>query len=336
MEFLSQSLARDESGYGQLLKGEADLALGMSDGLLAYEHLASVGSPIYFHQFVDRAARHELQYLGDSELQTMSAASVPEAVERSLLQMAGNRRSLEQYLDLLRNRSYHHSLLCHRDVVLHNDLSAGSLPEMLLAGNLRRETGAASAVAQFVAADGAIISSPSPLVASALDELARLWPCAISFVELLELACRGQDQGRPDDAPTSEKAHELAQGLVACVAAGFVEPRTAPDRFVTVVSERPRASRWTQILAETSSLIVNRLHQTVALDELSRNLLRFLDGQHDRVSLLQLLIEATERGELSILKSGIPASQADSAAHILDQVLDQSLAKLAANALLVA
>ena len=72
------------------------------------------------------------------------------------------------------------------------------------------------------------------------------------------------------------------------------------------------------------------------LDELTQNLLQRLDGEHDRKSLLQLLIETVDRGELSILVNGIPASRGNSVISILESTIEESLAKLASSALLVA
>lgn len=74
---------------------------------------------------------------------------------------------------------------------------------------------------------------------------------------------------------------------------------------------------------------------SVVLDEMSRNLLRFLDGSRDRAALLAVLVAAAERGQLSILRGDLPARSSEAAA-ILEQVLDQALARLATSGLLVA
>jgi len=68
---------------------------------------------------------------------------------------------------------------------------------------------------------------------------------------------------------------------------------------------------------------------------MSHSLLQYVDGQHDRAALLAVVVEAADQGKLSILRDGIPASQGKIREEILDQVLDQCLAKMAHSALLV-
>jgi methyltransferase-like protein len=337
LRLADESLGGDPSAYAQCLQSELEQALALDDAAFCDEHLGPAVRAMFFHEFVDRADRHELQYLGDSEISTMFPAVYSESIQRSLAQVSPDAVSLEQHLDLVRNRAFHHSLVCHQGVSISRQLTPASLHGLFLAGNLRREGAAdlpSDETARFVAASGLALATALPAVKSALDELARAWPRAIAFGELLEtvesrLAASG---GKLDQ----QQHDQLAQNLVNCLMTGLIEARAAPDFFVSVPSQRPRAARWARAEAEASDFVTNRRHEPVVLDEMSRRLLVYLDGQRDRAALHRLLVEAADQGQLSILKSGMPASGDASAATILEQVLDQSLARLAASALLVA
>ena len=341
LDFVSQSLAADESPYARLLKGETELARSLSDPSLVFEHLGAENHPVYLHQLAAQAANHELQAFGDANATTMFAARLGPAIAQRLAQIAPDDVSTQQLMDVLSNRSFHHSLLCHKNVAVHRQWSPASLPGLYLAGDLRPQGATAQPdtdqTARFVTADGSVISTVLPAAKIAFAHLGRIWPRAISFDELLQVvAAELPADDRPAHSLDQQRRDGLANALVECVANNFVQPYSEADRFVTAVSEHPRAGRWAQAEAQAALPVTNRRHEPVVLDEMSRNLLGYLDGQRDRNELLAIVVEAADKGQLTVLHGGIPATQGDGAADILNQVLDQSLARLAHHGLLVA
>jgi methyltransferase-like protein/2-polyprenyl-3-methyl-5-hydroxy-6-metoxy-1,4-benzoquinol methylase len=341
LQLVSESLSEDRSAYAGMLKSEADRGLALGDAALVYEHLGPEYQPLYFHAFIDRVTRQQLQYLGDSEIATMFPAALGDSIQRNLAQVSQDFVELEQHMDFLRNRRFHHSLLCHRGLSVSRQLSPTSLHGLFLAGNLRPDGGPTELrspqAASYLTGKGLVVTASLPSLKAALDELARAWPRAIAFGELVEtVESRLAAKGAGHATFSAQQHDELARNLVNCLISGSIEVRTAPDDFVTAVGERPRARRWTRAEAESLPYVTNHCHVPVVLDDVSRNLLCYLDGRHDRAGLHGMLVKAVDQGRLSILKSGIPASQGGSAEAILEQVLDQSLARLAASALLVA
>ena len=73
-----------------------------------------MNDPIYFHQFVERAAKHGLQYLAESDLPAMMPVHLPAEATGLLNQLAGDVIHLQQYLDFLKNTRFRQSLLCHQ------------------------------------------------------------------------------------------------------------------------------------------------------------------------------------------------------------------------------
>jgi methyltransferase-like protein len=306
---------------------------------LLHEHFAGEDHAIYFHEFMERAAVHALGYLGDADVSTMFATSMGPLVEGNLLQVAGDVVALEHYMDVLRNRAFHRTLLCRDDVRVERRLSGERLAGLWLAGNLWPEdvgaTDLSGAPRRFVTFNGTVVSAALPQVEAALLALSRAWPRALAYRELVaDVQSRLESRAQP--LPFAEAEQQmLAETLVECVAKGFVQAHADLDRFVSTLSERPLASGWTRTEARTPGFATNRRHEAVPLDELSQNLLRYLDGQHDRAALLAVLRDAAASGQMSILQSGIPAAP-QAASLMLEQVLDQSLTKLARSALLIA
>jgi len=115
LDFLVKSVAAENSPYGMYLAGELKLLASTADSYIAHEHLERWNTPAYFYQFIERAARHDLQYLGEAEFGTMVvknfAAPVATALSRGIRDVV----RMEQYMDFIRNRMFRSTLLCHRE-----------------------------------------------------------------------------------------------------------------------------------------------------------------------------------------------------------------------------
>jgi methyltransferase-like protein/SAM-dependent methyltransferase len=341
LEFFSRSLAVGDAPYCRVLKADIDAILGQHDNFLLHDFFEEENHPLYFHEFVQRAAGHGLQYLGDATPATMYATRYGPAVEQHLLRVSSDVVSMEQHLDLLRNRAFRQTLLCHDGVGVVRRLDVDQFARLFFVGQVRPKSPqceiASSAVESFETPAGAVVSSPSPAFKSALAHLGRAWPLAVSFEALAETAASHLDLPRDNPSRLSDAdRYALVHNLMQCAATGVIELQSAGDEFIAQVTDKPRASRLARLQSHATRRITNRRHEPVLLDELTQNLLRHLDGEHDRKALLQLLIEAVDRGELSILVNGIPASRGSSAIAIIETTLDECLAKLASSALLVA
>jgi methyltransferase-like protein/SAM-dependent methyltransferase len=340
LEFFSATLADDPAPYSRLLKNEIDAALRQPDGYLYHEYLEDENHSLYFHEFVARAEAHQLQYLGDATPARMFTSNFPPAVEQNLLLMSNDVVSIEQHMDLLKNRAFRQSLLCHQDVSLSRKITPVILAGLRFAGKLRPENRfpdfQSTAVEKFVAPSGATISSPSPLVKAALYHVNSQWPCSVSLEELIVAAAArlGSEEHPGSISPVDRQ--NLGHNLVQCLANGLVEAYSEPDCFVATISRCPRAGRLARMQAYAGPSVTNRRHEPVVLDEVSKNLLHYLDGEHDREALMKILIAAVNRGDLSILKNGIPASRGEAVADMLEIALEQSMIQLALQAVLVA
>ncbi len=338
MQFIAQACPESAQGWGRMLRGEATLAQGMSDVALAHEYLDPHSHPVSFHEMAEAAAEHRLQYLGDTDIRTMFAAPLGPTVENKLAQLARDTVSLEQHMDLLCNRSVHHSLFCHQEVRRNYRLTPEALAGLRLAAQLQPTEASidltANEPARFVTADGRVLGTALPAAKAALGELGSVWPRSMAFAALLESVGDRMANANPAAPLDQVQRDELGRTILECVVNGFIEIHGDADGFTVEVSDRPRVGRWTRVEAEATGQVTNRRHEPTSLDEMSHQLLKYLDGQRDRAALVALLVEAVQRGKLSIMREGLPAGAG--ATEILEQVLDQALANLARHALLVA
>ncbi|HEX3724669.1 MAG TPA: class I SAM-dependent methyltransferase [Pirellulales bacterium] len=336
---LSQFAATLASGAGphvQSLKVEIDRALAAPEEIFAQDYLSEHNSPVYFHEFIQHAASHGLQYLGDSLLPTMFAGELNLQAQERLKALAPDGISIEQHIDLVHNRASRMTLVCHDDVTMRYP-DRESLQRLYFAGRFEPQNPDAderSAVEErFTTTLGSVMASSLPVIKAAARELGAIWPGSLTVDQLVDRVghrTNGTSSISADEQEVLE--HHLATWLIA----GLIEARTQADSFVTVPGERPRAAALARWQARGTSPVTNRRHETVQLDEVSQNLLVHLDGQRNRAELVELLVQASEQGQLSILAGGVPLGQDQVATNELwMQVLDQILIRLASRALLI-
>ena len=65
-------------------QAELDLLAKLPDHYLFHEHLEEDNQPLYFHQFAERAAAADLQYLGEAGRPTMGHFNFPDDVQQIL------------------------------------------------------------------------------------------------------------------------------------------------------------------------------------------------------------------------------------------------------------
>lgn len=327
LAFMTKSLPDQLAGYGALVRQELEVLTRTPDSYLLHEHLEEYNEPLYFHQFADRAARGGLQYLGEAQVSTMFAGRFGPEVERTLRQISADLLHMEQYMDFMRNRMFRQTLLCHAGVKLNHALRPEAVQALYVASPAKPVSPAcdarSSAPEQFRAPGTPTLTTHEPLMKAAMLELADRWPMSVPFLDLLAAARQRAGLAPPADAGRAEvQASELSARILNCYTSALVELSVAPPPFVTHVSDRPVASPFARLRAATDARVVNMRLEAAALAERPRELLRLLDGQHDRAALLD------------VIRGWGPGAIADS--HTPEEALDSVLDAFAKMALLIA
>jgi SAM-dependent methyltransferase len=284
------------------LREELRVVAARDPSVLFHDDLSEVNHPVYFHQFIEHAREHGLEFVAEAQLSAMQeAAYSAEVAETVRLLAQGDRIRKQQYLDFLKCRRFRQTLLCHRETRVEDPPNAQ---------NVRRLWAASAATPvsdeEFRSPDGASIRSNLPAVKAAIAYLGRAWPRAVSFEEL--------------EAEVGPSGSEILPDLLLrTCASGLVELHAMASPFTVEVSERPRAFALARIQAASGAPITTLRHSDVEIqDRLARELIRLLDGARDRAALLR---------DLQPLAGAEPLRLED---------LERNLAKLAHRALLEA
>jgi SAM-dependent methyltransferase len=263
----------DPSPYARVLRDHLQRMLPASDALLYHDDLAAVSTPFYFHEFMEHAEAHGLQFLSEADLSDSQMRDVPERVGELIASLPADVVAREQYLDFLNNRMFRQTLLARRSAPVRRAIDDETLGDLLIASPAKAEDG------RFVTSHGVSITTSDPLVAAVMRELADCWPAALAFDELAARA------GRQLSSPLQTREQERLRGiLLDAYLARLVELRSCALPVVPRPSRLVTASPLARAQAAAGVTVVSTLTSGnyILDEEMERTILRLLDGTRDR------------------------------------------------------
>jgi methyltransferase-like protein/ubiquinone/menaquinone biosynthesis C-methylase UbiE len=340
LDFLAKAVPQTGNAYGIMLRAELDLVRQVSDSYLLHDFLEEANDPIYFHNFVERAARWGLQYLADADFSTMLTSNFPGQVGDTLRRISSEIVRTEQYMDFLRNRLFRQTLLVKQNVAINRNLDYRSVLPFLISSpatpkNPKLDVNSNSPET-FVLPNGIEIASPQPLGKSALHILSQKWPLSVPFNDLYSQSLARISPLSIEDKETHERQKQrLAADLLTAYAANAVVFRLEQSAFVTTVSERPRCSELLRIQARRKESLTNQLHERLAIDAFGQQLVQLLNGERDENALLDELQSLVRNGALVVQKDGKNVADSSELRDMLTVALRNSLLNMARFGLLV-
>jgi SAM-dependent methyltransferase len=222
LRFLASSVREPQAGLSRSLAEEADLLDRLPDDYLYHEHLDEVNHPVYFHQFVDHAAAHGLQYLWESYVGELGGDLPPEVI-RAVRELASGLVEQQQYIDFLTGRRFRSSLLCHEGITLDRSMRPERMTRFQVVG-IGRPCSASPDIGStasevFQTSKGASMATNNPVFKAALTCLAERAPAALSFSELCaatrdRMAATVIAQPVPDARVPAFVAHLVRRGAL--------------------------------------------------------------------------------------------------------------------------
>ena len=293
---------------------------------------------MYFHEFIERVQRAGLKYLAETDFRTMLTESF-DTETAALLQNVPLLQQ-EQYMDFLRNRTFRSSVLCHADQSPDLNVSAQRLVGCCLMLeqrlNLDQAIHPTTEPLNLMLGQSEITVS-HPVTKLALVELSRTWPAWVHFDELLRQAVRQTSATSLDsDAgllPTAEQRDMLARDLMTLYLQGLLRIRLEPPSIAYQPGQLPAVTPLVRTQARLGNVVVNRHHESLRVDDLTRALLCQLDGKHPRDFLRKWLAEAFARGEFQVHRGQTQVTELDD--ETLTTILDGALQATVDHALLV-
>ena len=339
VSFLSQAQESDDP-YRIWLKAELETLRNHEDGHLFHDELAEISDPLYFTQFIQKAASHGLQYLAEADYFEMFPCGFNQEIRDTLNASVKDRLLREQYLDFLKCRRFRQTLLCHAEAELKTDASDEPLRGFLVSSSAKCKSGEVDlhpgVTFNFETVKSAVCATDFPLGKAALGILGKLWPTPLPFTDLLRQAYSALPVAAGTTSTSSPfsslDTQPLSSFLLQLYAGGVVDFHTVLPPFVREVSSHPVASPIARWQAQRGNLVATVFHIGVRIeDEIGRCLLSLLDGTLDHAALVDKLWAFLKSKNALVIPNGD-----ESAAHRdLETKLEENLEKLARMGLLV-
>jgi len=347
IDFLAKAVPTENNAYGMLLTSELESLRPKADSYLIHEHLEENNRPEYFHEFIQRAERHGLQYLAEADYSTMAASNFPAEIERTLRNLSADSSAagadviqMEQYMDFVRNRMFRQTLLCRKSAAIDHNPPAERVFDLFVRTNAEPENPPVHPLqpgrVTFRRRNSTLTTS-EPLVKAAMLVLREEWPRLVPFRELLAAArARLQPGARlVDAAVATEEARSLARVLLQCFSTDHIDFSASPLPFSLDIEPTPSATRLARHQARSGGPVTNLVHEMVRLNDVERKVLSWLDGAHDRDRLVGRLSEEVTAGRLVVQDGGRQVEERARIVGILEELLDDTLKSIARKGLLI-
>ncbi len=341
LSFLTSAVQGEDSPYSILLRKELENINRADDSYLHHEHLEDINLPVYFFEFVDKANKFNLQYLGEADYGSMALGNFPDSTRAMIQGVSRNSVELEQYMDFLRNRGFRQTLLCRKGVLIERAKQEQQLVKLKVASTAKPVdpiTELTSPEKTVFKRNQSSLSTNDPQVRAAFIELQKAWPQAIPFPVLASIS-KSIVTGFPvavDSDVLSPANHKLAETLLRCYETSMLDLHTVQSSFSLQDSEAPQASPLAKLQAAASSRVTNRAHNTIFLDDLQRQVLMTLDGKRKRDEIAQRLIDRIVQRDLVVHFRQDRIATPEAAKRFVDDNLALILGFLRENSLMIA
>jgi methyltransferase-like protein/SAM-dependent methyltransferase len=341
VDFIKNATKDTNTPYATILQNEAAVLANYTDNQLIEHLLEDTNTQFYFHEFMNEARKHNLQYLADANLASMYIGNLSDDVATRLAEVGDIVRT-EQYMDFIVNRRFRATLLCNQNIQLKRDISFEDMKDMYMSIYVAPEK--ALAEVDLNKADEALnfavyslngqttMSTTSPAMKAIMYSFAE----SATQLKATELATVAAAKLKGVNA--DQVKQEFAFNAGRLVLSGYLNISSEPKKFVTNISEKPQVSDVARAQASAPEMfwVTNMRHERYPLNIVEKYMMALMDGKRTKTQIVDALAEHVKKGELELRADDKPVTDEKVVKEQLAAFYDQAIAKFAPSALLVA
>lgn len=339
LDFVKDSLENSKTPYAEVLKTEAGLLSKQTDHYLRHDHLEEENAQFYFHEFMDEARKHNLQYLADCNLSTMYLGNMPQKVVEQLKVINDIVRT-EQYMDFITNRRFRSTLLCHNDVKINRNINNEDIMKFNMIFNVVPEkslkevdlNNSSESLAFFLNGNkDSNLTTASPYMKAILYTFSEHLNNPLSFEKITEEANK-----KLNGTKLNEIKAELLENAMKLVLQGYINITTQKHRE-TPELDKPKTTKLVihQAIHTPYMWVTNLKHEPVGVNFFEKLAIRYMDGKHDKKAIIDAVMGHVVKGEINLSKDGQKIEDQEVIRKQLEVLFMPMIDKFAANALLV-
>jgi SAM-dependent methyltransferase/methyltransferase-like protein len=306
VKFLADSRMKPDY-YTESLRAQLGRVTTHRDESLYHDDLNAFAQPFYFHEFMEEAARYDLQYVGEAIPDDSDRTLfTPEALRRMSELQGASEIVREQYKDFLRGTGFRQTLLCKKEIQLAPAFLDERIPALFAMCDpetMNDPVATEDSPVECKSSGGRTVETANSLWRIALSFICSQWPCAVSFGQILEKVRQTDPNGIIDSIPATETA-TIAAALKASYLSGEVSLRVHPPNLVNRVSERPAISRLAHEQLRQNRPLSSQLHRSIKITDFAfKHFMSLLDGTRD-VETLSAEMTAFRKSSVSKSQMG--------------------------------
>lgn len=295
LSFLSLA-ARSATGSNPYLREAAERLPNSEPSYLLQEFLGEHNTAFKFTHFMEEAQAAGLQFMSEARVSMMSDDDLSPEARELLASLGEDPIRREQALDMLRNRTFRETLLCHASLAIDRGMSSGVFRQLIFVANyLPRGAGedAQGERVRFMERfSGREVLTPAGECATVLGVIAG---CGAKGATLHQI-----EQAAAPVINLSE--YEMMRVLVTLWKSGFVEAVTSP---LGGMGDRAHVTALARSQAVKSPKVTSILHESFALSDVERRALALLDKPVTFAELQTLLIDQASESEAAAVVSSL-------------------------------
>lgn len=339
LEFVKDSLENSKTPYAEVLKTEAGLLAKQTDHYLRHDHLEEENAQFYFHEFMEEAGKHNLQYLADCNLSTMYLGNMPPKVVEQLKAVNDIVRT-EQYMDFITNRRFRTTLLCHKDVKINRNINNDDIMKFNMIFNIVPEkalkevdlNNSAESLKFFLNGNvDSNLSTSSPYMKAILYTFSENLNNPLSFEKIVSEANK-----KLHNTKLNEVKAELLGNAMKLVLQGYISITTQKHRDRPELN-KPKALKLAvhQATHTPYMWVTNLKHEPIGVNFFEKFAIRYMDGNHDKKAIIDAVMDHVAKGEINLNKDGQKIEEKEIIRKELESLFTLMIEKFASNALLV-
>ncbi|GAA5252056.1 methyltransferase regulatory domain-containing protein [Candidatus Rickettsia kedanie] len=339
LEFVKDSLENSKTPYAEVLKTESGLLAKQTDHYLRHDHLEEENAQFYFHEFMNEARKHNLQYLADCNLSTMYLGNMPPKVVEQLKAVNDIVRT-EQYMDFITNRRFRTTLLCHSDVKINRNINNDDIMKFNMIFNIVPEkplkevdlNNASENLKFFLNGNkDSHLTTSSPYMKAILYTFSENLNNPLSFEKITAEANK-----KLHNTKLNEIKAELLNNAMKLVLQGYISITNQKHRNNPEL-DKPKTTKMVihQATHTPSMWVTNLKHEPIGVNFFEKFALRYMDGKHDKKAIIEAILGHVEKGELTLSKEGQKVENKEEIRKELGSLFTPMIEKFSSNALLV-
>lgn len=327
----------DNTALAQIIQNEIDTVSKTNVSYLMHDHLEENNIPLYFHDFMERANKNNLQYLGETSLSSMFAGNFSKETFEVLMQSADDIVRVEQYMDFIRNRRFRMTLLCHNGVKINRNIKPEIIKDFYITTNLVTSDDLSDIKkdspksVKFINNTGAEIATEDYCVQKIFKELFDNKNKPMLFKDILKKIQK--DFTNKDNWQQIETV--TLNNILRLVLAGAVFIHSTDGDFVNEPTSKPKAYDLAIYQAAKNNWATSTLSEKIDMDIFTRVLMQYLNGKNTHDDLVKRMVKHVEKGDIKIQNGDQVVSENAEVEKYVKNFIDRTLEIMARRALLV-